>query len=81
MISLPQFQALGLPNSGKVRVQPGDLEGLRAFVDIRPSEYQSPGGQLIRRNEVPYDGYRAVDRDSNGDPPLDQRSDTDSIPF
>ncbi|MEZ6037989.1 MAG: DUF669 domain-containing protein [Planctomycetota bacterium] len=54
------FQALGLPASGRVQVEPGDLQGRTALVEIRPSEYQSPGGEVVRRNEVPYDGYRAT---------------------
>jgi len=57
--------ALGLPASGKVKIEPGDLEGRTALVDIRPAEYQSPAGATVRRNEVPYDGYRAV-------PPADE---------
>lgn len=57
--------ALGLPATGKVKIEPADLEGRTALVDIRPAEYQSPAGTTVRRNEVPYDGYRSV-------PPLDQ---------
>ncbi|MSR38644.1 MAG: hypothetical protein EXS02_07385 [Planctomycetes bacterium] len=53
--------ALGLPAKGKVNLQPGELEGRQAFVQIRPSEYASPGGDLVRRNEVPYEGYRAAE--------------------
>ena len=52
------FQALGLPATGKVEVKPQDLEGRTALVEVRPAEYTSPGGQVVRRNEVPYDGYR-----------------------
>ncbi|MCB9877648.1 MAG: DUF669 domain-containing protein [Planctomycetes bacterium] len=55
------FQALGLPTSGRVQVEPADLQGRTALVEIRPSEYQAPGGEVVRRNEVPYDGYRAAD--------------------
>lgn len=54
------LQALGLPASGKVQIEPGDLEGRTALVEIRPAEYQGPNGEMIRRNEVPYDGYRSV---------------------
>lgn len=57
------LQALGLPASGRVQIEPGDLEGRSAFVEVRPAEYQGPGGELVRRNEVPYDGYRAVHSD------------------
>jgi hypothetical protein len=54
------LQALGLPASGKVQLDPGDLENRSALVEIRPAEYQSPSGDVVRRNEVPYDGYRAL---------------------
>jgi hypothetical protein len=54
------LQALGLPASGKVQLDPGDLEGRTALVEVRPSEYQSPSGEVVRRNEVPYDGFRAM---------------------
>lgn len=57
--------ALGLPAAGKVKIEPRDIEGRTALVDIRPAEYQSPAGATVRRNEVPYDGYRAV-------PPTDE---------
>jgi hypothetical protein len=52
--------ALGLPTQGKVQIEPADLEGRTALVEVRPAEYESPSGELVRRNEVPYDGYRAV---------------------
>lgn len=54
------LQALGLPASGKVQIEPGDLEGRTALVEVRPAEYQGPSGDVVRRNEVPYDGFRAV---------------------
>ncbi len=54
------FAALGLPTEGRVRVEPKDLEGRRAFVDVRPAEYRNELNEVIRRNEVPYSGYRAV---------------------
>ena len=53
------FAALGLPATGKVEVTPQDLEGRTALVEVRPAEYTSPNGQVVRRNEVPYDGYRS----------------------
>jgi hypothetical protein len=55
------FQALGLPAKGRVQVQPSDLEGRQAFVEVRPAEYANPSGEVVRRNEVPYDGYRACE--------------------
>jgi len=54
------LQALGLPAAGKVQLEPGDLEGRTALVEVRPAEYQGPSGEVVRRNEVPYDGFRAV---------------------
>ena len=61
------LQALGMPARGKVELQPGDLEDRSALVSVRPTEYAAPSGDVVRRNEVPFDGYRAVD-DS---PPFD----------
>lgn len=57
------LQALGLPAAGKVQIEPGDLEGRTALVEVRPAEYQSPAGDVVRRNEVPYDGFRPVPED------------------
>lgn len=54
------FAALGLPANGRVQVEAQDLEGREAFVQIRPAEYSAPSGETIRRNEVPYDGYRPL---------------------
>ncbi len=54
------LQALGLPSAGKVQIEPADLEGRTALVEVRPAEYQGPSGDVVRRNEVPYDGFRAV---------------------
>jgi len=53
--------ALGLPNDGVVQISPDELRGRRAFVEVRPSEYTGSDGITIRRNEVPYDGYRAIE--------------------
>jgi len=52
--------ALGLPATGKVTIEPTDLEGQTALVEVRPSEYTNNGGETIRRNEVPYDGFQPV---------------------
>lgn len=81
------LQALGLPASGKVQIEPGDLEGRQALVDIRPAEYQSPSGDVVRRNEVPYDGFRPLPTDDA--PPQPRRAprpaagpvEPDGIPF
>lgn len=53
------FKALSLPHTGKVHVEPDDLVGRTARIEIRPTEYASPTGEVVRRNEVPYDGWRA----------------------
>lgn len=55
------LQALGLPSTGKVQIEPKDLEGRVALVEVRPAEYQSPCGHVVRRNEVPYDGFRPAE--------------------
>lgn len=55
------LQALGLPSTGKVQLEPKDLEGRVALVEVRPVEYQSPCGHVVRRNEVPYDGFRPAE--------------------
>jgi hypothetical protein len=51
------FAALGLPASGKVQVGPEDLEGRLAKVDIHIADFSTPSGEVIRRNQVPYDGF------------------------
>jgi len=57
------LHALGLPSSGRVQIEPNDLEGRTALVEVRPTEYESPAGNVVRRNEVPYDGYRQSEHD------------------
>jgi hypothetical protein len=66
------LQALGLPSAGRVQIEPGDLEGRQAIVEIRPAEYQSPSGDVVRRNEVPYDGFRALPT-AEDEPPRPRR--------
>lgn len=61
------LHALGLPSSGRVQIEPNDLEGRTALVEVRPTEYESPAGNVVRRNEVPYDGYRQSEDDSAED--------------
>jgi hypothetical protein len=51
-----------------VQIEPGDLEGRVALDEIRPAEYQSPSGEVVRRNEVPYDGFRPLATET-GPPP------------
>jgi hypothetical protein len=79
------LQALGLPASGKVQIQPSDLEGRSALVEIRPAEYQSPSGEVVRRNEVPYDGFRGLPaEDAEREPRTAEsppRADGGDIPF
>lgn len=57
------FGALGLPNRGKVDIEPAHLEGRRALVEVRDSEFTHHTGETIRRNEVPYHGYRELGDD------------------
>jgi hypothetical protein len=52
--------ALGLPKAGTVRIEPADVLGRMALVEVRPAEYAAPDGTTVRRNEVPYDGWRAL---------------------
>jgi hypothetical protein len=52
--------ALGFPGHGKVTIEPGDLEQRHALVEVRAVVYTTPTGETIRRNEVPYDGWRAA---------------------
>jgi hypothetical protein len=83
------LQALGLPTTGKIRLEPADLEGRTALVEIRPAEYQSPAGEVVRRNEVPYDGFRMLPRSDDPAPrsagggrrPPDEEIDPNGIPF
>jgi len=74
------FGALGLPNSGVVDVTPRDLEGKRALVEVRPAEFTNAEGRTIRRNEVPYEGYRPVPEGDDSGPVQGGASDTE-VPF
>ena len=65
--------AIGLPATGKVTINPTELEGLTALVEVRPAEYTNPAGEVIRRNEVPYGGFRPVPTDKQASaPPEDE---------
>ncbi len=64
------LRALGLKAEGRVEIQPKDLEGRRAFVEVRPVEYTNSAGETIRRNEVPYDGYRALPEGNDPEVPF-----------
>jgi hypothetical protein len=85
------FGAIGLPVTGRVQIEPSDLEGKQCFVQVRPAEYTSPTGEVIRRNEVPYDGYRHApesDEPIAAPPPPQKRRNSkdttvnvDEIPF
>ena len=75
------MKALGLPATGKVQIEPADLQDRSALVEVRPAEYQNAGGELVRRNEVPYDGYRAVADSGSRDRSGGGNVDTDDIPF
>lgn len=52
------LQAFGLPLPGRVNIEPSELEERIALVKVQPCEYTSASGEVVRRNEVPFDGYR-----------------------
>ena len=54
------LDALGLPSDGKVQLSPDDLVDQKVFAEVRPAEYHAPDGNMTRRNEIPYNGYRAI---------------------
>ena len=62
------FSARGTPRAHRILeniglpldVKPGDLEGRTALVEVRPVEFETPDGEGILRNQVPYDGWRRV---------------------
>jgi len=62
------FAALDVPAKGKVTVGPFDLEGRVALVEVRPVEYVNPDGQTVRRNDVPYDGWRRLPTAGRAEP-------------
>lgn len=51
------LQVLGLPKAGQVAIEPQDVEGRQALVEVSPVEYATPSGDVVRRNEVPYGGW------------------------
>jgi Protein of unknown function (DUF669) len=55
------LRALGLPHEGKVQVEPADLEGRTAIVDVRGATYTDPSGGQVKRNELPYDGWQPAE--------------------
>jgi hypothetical protein len=58
--------ALGLPTKGRVSIEPADLVGREASVEVRPAEYANPNGETIRRNEVPFGGWSRIDLAEGG---------------
>lgn len=74
------LSALGLPAKGRVTLEPTSLEGRQAFVQVRPAEYASPSGDLVRRNEVPYDGYRSAGLESAGSDPSEDSAEAPATP-
>lgn len=62
--------SLGLPNRGRIELEPEDLVGRRALVEVRPAEYEHPDtGRRVRRNEVPYDGFQPLPDADDDAPP------------
>lgn len=54
------FRAFDIPNEGVVAVEPQDLHGRRALVEVRSTQYVNREGKPTLDNEVPYRGYRAA---------------------
>lgn len=52
------MKAFGVRFNRDNHVAPTDLEHRHALVEVRAAEYLNPLGEQVRRNEVPYDGYR-----------------------
>jgi hypothetical protein len=76
------FAAFGLPTEGKVRVEPDDLCGRAALVEVRPAQYHhADTRELIKTNEVPYDGYRALPDGGGGRERPDDNGDALAVPF
>ena len=82
------LEALGLPHTGTVQLEPEHLQGRSALVEIAPADYANLRGETIRRNEVPYNGYRSLDADPPevrsrpSTPRSDQQSgDATELPF
>lgn len=52
------LSALGLDVSAGLDIEPDELVGLRARVELETQESVRPGdGRLVRRSRVPYDGW------------------------
>jgi Protein of unknown function (DUF669) len=56
------YRALGVGEHAGDEVLPEHLVGREALVTVRPAEYLAADGQVIRRNEVAYDGWEAIAR-------------------
>lgn len=53
------LKTLGIAASD-YEIKPTCLEGKEALVTVRPYEYLTPEGHKVVRNEVPYDGWKAL---------------------
>ncbi len=52
---------MGFNTSGVLEVEPHELMGKRALVNVVPTEYEDPhSGQVVRRLSVPYWGYASL---------------------
>lgn len=52
------LRAFGIDTSGTVRLDPHDLVGCRARIEVVVEEREDPrSGKIFVRNRVPYDGY------------------------
>ena len=64
------LRAFGLPHTGRVDIEPQDLVGRRALVQVGPKEWHDERtGTTIRRNEVPFDGYAPLPGDDGEEAP------------
>ena len=55
--------------------------GREAFVTVRPSEYLSSNGSMVRRNEVPYDGYQLVEEQAEEQAAGKEAARDEDLPF
>lgn len=74
------FSALDLPSNGEVEIGPDDLVTRQALVEVRAAEYFAADGSAIRRNEVPYEGYRRLEEGARPAPTAKATA-SEELPF
>ncbi|MEZ5975907.1 MAG: hypothetical protein R3F33_06935 [Planctomycetota bacterium] len=66
---------LGFDVTGVLELEPDDLLGRRALVQIQREQYEEPGtGQRVERAVVPYRGYEALPEDPDLEGVFDEAS-------